>query len=132
MTDQAVFAEINHKSRKQAIDESLKHVLECIALLTAEKGAAESSDIRTRTGLPSMLLKERLDTLLELGQVERVQRGFYRSVTVFAPPRPVSKTVLPDGMVVLEVGDTVLHLSPAEDRMLRCLCGSVFELVSGR
>lgn len=34
------------------------------------------------------------------------------------PARPISRTVLPDGATVLEVGDEVLHLTPRESRML--------------
>ncbi len=34
------------------------------------------------------------------------------------PVRAISRTLLPDGATVLEVGDDVLHLTPRESRML--------------
>ena len=40
------------------------------------------------------------------------------------PARPMSKTVIPDGSVKLEIGDDILTLTPREDRMLANLMGS--------
>lgn len=76
------------------------------------------------TGLSPHIIKERIDELLESGQIKRRERGVYQHVTVFSPPRPISKTALSDGEVILEVGDIVLHLTPAEERMMRGMFGS--------
>ena len=71
------------------------------------------------------IVKERCDQLVNVThEVERISRGVYRAIKAFAPPRPISKTMLADGEVVLEIGDDVVHLTPQEDKMLRGLFGS--------
>lgn len=46
------------------------------------------------------------------------ERGVYRPVAVHPPARAISKTILPGGLVKLEIGDEVLNLTPQENRML--------------
>ena len=103
---------------------TLQIVLSCIKELTANTGMAPRAAIIEQTGLSPHIIKERIDELLESGQIKRRERGVYQHVTVFSPPRPISKTALSDGEVILEVGDIVLHLTPAEERMMRGMFGN--------
>lgn len=73
------------------------------------------------TGLKLTTVDDRLGVLVDEGRLKRVLRGVYEPVTVHPPARPMSKTVLPDGIVMIEIGDLVLHLTPREDRTLASL-----------
>ena len=104
---------------------TLHIVLSCIKELTAtEKQVAPRQAIIEQTGLSPHIIKERIDELLLSGEIRRVERGVYQSVKLFPPARPISKTALEDGEVILEVGDAVLHLTPAEERMMRSMFGN--------
>jgi hypothetical protein len=50
-----------------------------------------------------------------------VRNGVFVPAATHPPARPMSKTVMPDGMVKLEIGDDVLTLTPREDRTLATL-----------
>lgn len=104
---------------------TLHIVLSCIKELSAtEKKVAPRAAIIEQTGLSPHIIKERIDELLLSGDIRRVERGVYQSVKQFPPARPISKTALEDGEVILEVGDSVLHLTPAEERMMRGMFGN--------
>ena len=103
---------------------TLQIVLNCIKELTANTGMAPRASIIELTGLSPHIIKERIDELLESGQIQRRERGVYQYVTVFPPPRAISRTVLPDGLAVIEVGDTVLHLTPNEEKRLASMYGT--------
>lgn len=100
-------------------------VLQAIKRLTDEHGSATYQQIIDAAGISPHIVKERCDQLVNVThEVERISRGVYRAIKAFARPRPISKTVLSDGEVVLEIGDDVIHLTPQEDKMLRGLFGS--------
>ena len=100
-------------------------VLQAIKHLTDEHGSATYQQIIDAAGISPHIVKERCDQLANVThEVERISRGVYRAIKAFAPPRPISKTMLADGEVVLEIGDDVIHLTPQEDKMLRGLFGS--------
>ena len=106
-------------------DASRAIVLACIKQLTDEHGSATYQQIIDAAGISPNIVKERCDQLVNVThEVERISRGVYRAIKAFARPRPISKTVLSDGEVVLEIGDDVIHLTPQEDKMLRGLFGS--------
>ena len=107
-------------------DGSRAIVLACIKRLCdrSEKRVANYCDIVSESGISPHVVKDRCKELVESQEIERVSRGVYGAVKVFAPPRPISKTVLADGEVVLEIGDDVIHLTPQEDKMLRGMFGS--------
>ena len=50
--------------------------------------------------------------------LKRLLRGVYELVESFPEPRAISKTVLPNGAAVYDIGDDVLTLSPQEARVL--------------
>jgi len=70
------------------------------------------------TGLKLTTIDDRLAHLVDNGRVRRVQRGVFVPMEQHKPARPISRTLCPDGTTVLEVGDTVMILSPRESRML--------------
>ena len=70
------------------------------------------------TGLKLTTIDDRLGHLVDTGKIRRVQRGVFVPLEQHRPARPISRTLCPDGTTVLEVGDTVMILSPRESRML--------------
>ena len=111
---------------ESAADGSRAIVLACIKRLCdkSEQRVANYCDIVSESGISPHIVKDRCKELVESQEIERVSRGVYGAVKVFAPPRPISKTVLADGEVVLEIGDDVVHLTPQEERLLRGMFGS--------
>ena len=106
-------------------DDTRKIVLDCIRRLTNEEGTVPYQLIIEQTGLSPHVVKERCDQLVNVTkEVIRPGRGMYKAVKIFPPSRPISKTALSDGEVILEIGDTVLHLTPAEERMMRGMFGN--------
>lgn len=83
------------------------------------------------TQLPRVVVDDRLRALAEDGRIKRLVRGVYALVKQYPPTRPMSKTVLADGFVKIEIGDEVLTLTPREDRVLGGLmAGSAFVAAS--
>ncbi len=107
-------------------DGSRAIVLACVKRLCdkSEQRVANYCDIVAESGISPHVVKDRCKELVESREIERVSRGVYGAVKVFKPPRPISKTVLADGEVVLEIGDDVVHLTPQEERLLRGMFGS--------
>ena len=70
------------------------------------------------TGLKLTTIDDRLAHLVDNGRIRRVQRGVFVPMEQHRPARPISRTLCPDGTTVLEVGDTVMILSPREARMI--------------
>ena len=70
------------------------------------------------TGLKLTTIDDRLGRLVDTGKIRRVQRGVFVPLEQHRPARPISRTLCPDGTTVLEVGDTVMILSPRESRMI--------------
>ena len=83
------------------------------------------------TQLPTVVVDDRLRALAEDGRIKRLVRGVYALVKQYPPTRPMSKTVLADGFVKIEIGDEVLTLTPREDRVLAVLmAGAAFVAAS--
>lgn len=70
------------------------------------------------TGLKLTIIDDRLSTLVDNGELIRKKRGVFVPAVQHPPARPISKTVMPDGTVKIEIGDDVLTLTPREDRLL--------------
>lgn len=68
--------------------------------------------------LPMSKIDDRISTLIDNDMVIRVQRGVYVPTIRHPPARLMSKTVLPDGTVKIDIGDDVLTLTPKEARTL--------------
>ncbi len=93
-------------------------VLEAVQDLHALEQIVTRETLTELTGLKLSVVDDRLGTLADDGAVLRVQRGVYVPAPQHPPARPMSKTVMPDGMVKIEIGDEVLTLTPREDRAL--------------
>lgn len=93
-------------------------VMEAVQDLHAQEQIVTRETLAGLTGLKLTVIDDRLGTLADDGAILRVQRGVYVPAPRHPPARPMSKTVMPDGMVKLEIGDEVLNLTPREDRML--------------
>ena len=93
-------------------------VLEAIQDLHSQEQIVTRETLSELTGLKLTVIDDRLGVLADDGAILRVQRGVYVPAPHHPPARPMSKTVIPDGTVKIEIGDEVLTLTPREDRML--------------
>lgn len=103
--------------------DSTARVLDAVRDLHAAHQRVTRDAVQAATGLVMHVVDERLRVLTNGGQLRRVGRGEYEPIQAWPEPRPISKTLLPGGLVKIEIGDTVITLSPAEDRMLSSLQG---------
>ena len=82
------------------------------------------------TGLKLTIIDDRVATLVDEGAVIRKGRGVFVPAIQHPPARPISKTVMPDGMVKIENGDNVISLPPREDRTLATIqAGAALQLL---
>ncbi|MFI8608520.1 hypothetical protein ACIGFL_09365 [Pseudomonas sp. NPDC077649] len=104
---------------------STQIVLEALQDLHAQEQIVTREALAEVTGLKVAVVDDRLKALVADGDVARVQRGIYVPVDQHPPARHISKTILPDGTVKIDIGDQVLTLTPREDRMLANLFAGV-------
>jgi hypothetical protein len=76
--------------------------------------AVTRSSVADRTGLKFSVVDDHIKSLKDDGKIRLVVNGVFEPAEMFAANRPVSKTVLADGTVKLEVGDEELTLTPGE------------------
>ena len=93
-------------------------VLGAIEDLHAREQIVTREILAELTGLKLTTIDDRLGHLVDNGKIRRVQRGVFVPLEQHRPARPISRTLCPDGTTVLEVGDTVMILSPRESRMI--------------
>ena len=93
-------------------------VLEAVQDLHAREQIVTREILSDLTGLKLTTIDDRLGHLVDTGKIRRVQRGVFVPLEQHRPARPISRTLCPDGTTVLEVGDTVMILSPRESRMI--------------
>jgi len=70
------------------------------------------------TGLKMTVVDDHVGRMVEEEKIRRVKAGVFIPLGAHRPARPITRTILPDGTSVLEVGDKVDILSPREARML--------------
>ena len=97
---------------------SAEVVFEAVCDLHAEEKAVSRETLAQVTGLKLSVVDDRLGVLVDEGLIHRIQRGVYVPAAQHPPARPISKTILPDGMVKIEIGDEMLTLTPRESRAL--------------
>lgn len=97
---------------------STQRVLDAICELHQLEQPATRISIQEMTGLTLVKVDDRIKALVEREQIKRILKGHYVPVEVHPPARSISKTILSDGCVKIEIGDEVLTLTPREDRML--------------
>lgn len=100
---------------------STQRVFDAVRDLRGQDQIASRETVADLTGIKMSVVDDRLRALVDDGKLKRLLRGIYELVETFPPPRPQSKTILSNGMVVIEIGDVVLHLTPSEDRTLALL-----------
>lgn len=93
-------------------------VLEAVQDLHAQEQIVTRETLAQVTGLKLTVIDDRLGVLVDDEKILRVQRGVFVPAALHPPARAMSKTLMPDGMVKLEIGDEVFLLTPREDRML--------------
>lgn len=88
-------------------------------LALRENGQAISRQrIMELTGLPYTKVDDHVSRWVDDGRLRRVVDGVYELVEAMPEPRPVSVTDLHNGQTMIECGDQVIHLWPAEVRAL--------------
>jgi hypothetical protein len=105
----------------EAASSSSEIVLDAVRELHDKEQVVTREALREVTGLKLSIIDDRIATLVEEGWVDRKSRGVFVPVDRHPPARPISKTVLPDGTVKIEIGDELLTLTPREDRILAML-----------
>lgn len=70
--------------------------------------------VADRTGLKLSVVDDHIKSLKDDAKVRLVVNGVFEPADLFPANRPVSKTVLADGSVKIEVGDDELTLTPGE------------------
>jgi len=103
---------------------STQRIYEAVRELRQLEQTATRESVADLTGLPLSIVDDRLRTLVDDGKLKRLLRGIYELVEQFAPPRPMSCSILTDGQVNFEIGDAVILFSPQEARSAaRALAG---------
>lgn len=97
---------------------STERVYEAVQELRSLEQIATRVTVAELTGLKQDVVDDRLRALVDNGRLSRLIRGVYEVVDSHPPARAISKTLMPDGSVKLEVGDEILTLTPREDRIL--------------
>lgn len=107
-------------------------VLEAVQDLYAKEQIVTRETVAGVTGMKQAVIDDRLSYLADNGKIRRVQRGVYVPADQHKPARPITRTLLPDGTTVLEVGDeTALILTPREARMVgELMVGSAQQFAS--
>lgn len=95
-----------------------QRVLDAVRELHALEQVATRESVAELTGIKQSSVDSCLRDLTDDGKLRRLIRGIYEMVEMYPRSRAVSKTVLDDGCVLIEVGDDMLRLTPAEDRAL--------------
>ncbi len=109
---------LEHAEEPAKLIPSKQRVFEAVRELRAVEQIATRETVAELTGLKLSVVDDRLRTLVDDGKLKRLLRGIYELVENFPEPRTISKTVLPNGAVVYDIGDDVITLSPQEARTL--------------
>lgn len=82
------------------------------------------TQIMAVTGFNKFMVNDQLELLINEDQtVVRMTRGYFQPVIRFPETRALSRTILPNGMTKIEIGDICLDLTPAEGRKFGGLFG---------
>ncbi|MEG2981528.1 MAG: hypothetical protein RR831_18640, partial [Stenotrophomonas sp.] len=104
---------------------STRRVFDAVCDLHALEQIATRETVAELTGLKLTIVDDRLGALVDDEKLKRVLRGVYVPVEVFAPARDISKTIVSNGLVKYEIGETVLALTPREERRFAELASGV-------
>lgn len=101
---------------------SSANVLEVIQDVCNVERSITRERISEITGLRMSIVDDHVRRLVDDGCIVRLKAGVFEVAQAFPPARPISKTLLPSGLVKLEIGSEYFELSPREVRMM----GSLF------
>lgn len=93
-------------------------VLDAARDLHAQDQLVTREALAELTDLKLSLIDDRTRALVDDGHLYRAQRGVFVPTVVHPPARTMSKTILDDGWVKIEIGDEILTLTPKENRYL--------------
>lgn len=93
-------------------------VLQCIKDLTNSQRPANRILIAQYLGWELGRVDDAVKRLKEDGLVRTTVPGYVEPVETHPPSRPVSNTILPDGTVILELGDDQIRMTPHEAQMV--------------
>lgn len=103
---------------------STQIVLDAVQDLHSQEQVVTREALQELTKLKLTIIDDRLKHLADEGMIHRLQRGVFVPVEQHPPARQISHTELPDGTVVLDVGEEVMHLTPREARTLATMLGA--------
>ena len=95
---------------------STQRVFDAVRDLRELDQIATRETVAELTGLKMSVVDDRLRALVDDGKLKRLLRGVYELVETFPEPRPIYCGILPNGMVKLEVGESVETFTPSEAR----------------
>lgn len=95
------------KTNKQLVLEAVEDLHRLEQIVTRET-------LANHLDMKLSVIDDRLKALVADERIMRVQRGVFVPVAQHPPARQISHTELPDGTVVLDIGDEVLHLTPGK------------------
>lgn len=99
-----------------------QRVLDAIIDLHNQEQIVTRETLSNILDLKQTIIDDNLTILANDGLIHRVQRGVYVPTVEHKPARLISKIPLPDGTVVIDIGDSiVLTLTPKEARILGSL-----------
>lgn len=74
--------------------------------------------LKELTDLPFHIIDDHVDKFIEDGLIQRIGSGIFELVQQYEPTRATTVTIMEDGCVILECGDTVMKLNPTEARRI--------------
>ena len=100
---------------------STDRIYDAVRQLRSLEQIATRETVAELTGLKLSVVDDRLRALVDDGRLKRLLRGIYELVEAYPASRAISKTIVGDGYVKIEIGDQLLTLTPSEDRDLAML-----------
>ncbi len=108
-------------------------VYQAIVDLHNANRAASRQALAQVTGLKFSQIDDQVKILKDDRQIRPVVNGTFEPVHQFPPNRAMSKTVLADGSVKIELGEQCLEMTPSEARVVgQSLQGEAMELAAIR
>lgn len=95
---------------------STQRVFDAVRDLREVDQIATRETVAELTGLKMAIVDDRLRALVDDGKLKRLLRGVYELVETFPEPRTIYCGILPNGMVKMEVGESVETFTPSEAR----------------
>ena len=100
---------------------STDRIYDAVRQLRSLEQIATRETVAELTGLKLSVVDDRLRALVDDGRLKRLLRGIYELVEAYPASRAISKTIVGNGYVKIEIGDQLLTLTPSEDRDLAML-----------